>query len=427
MSRRRRFPISRRAAARRAVRIRLIAVLDRVGPYADGAAFVAVGICVITAAWLVLGILSPADAVTSFTAIVISAGAASMIQRVRRRQNRLVSLTLSYLATGDRQALDTMLASLIAFRLKPQHWNSLDVLFGAFNRVLGSGDWEMRRRIAEALPALGVLDPQRTLSLLRSLRTDWDPSRWKDDLRRRAVEALISQASSATGPLVVVLGDQSDQLLSELIAVREDDRVFTAMACVEACAFMHGYQPDQGVQIYQQSMAVARRRMEHDEVRALETVWEIWTDSDDQRAIDTIRAAMSHGARDAQIAAARAVYRFAERNPVSFLDVLEDASLQSRHHYVRRVVAREVNVSRLLQLASRGAHASRAEQLLKQLMSDSDDIIPLTAFDLVETWGKGRGGLLQQIAELAINRGAPPDLVERAKRAKHRLQELSRG
>lgn len=425
--RRRRFPISRRAAVRRAVRIWFIARLDKIGVYFEGVALLFVGGGAVAALWLGLGFLSAAEAATSYVTVIVSAGAVTTIQRVRQRQNRLVWLTLSYLATGDRQALDTMLSNLIAGRLEREHRDSFDVLFGSLSRVLDGDDWEMRRRIAEALPALGVLEPERTLGLFRTLRADWDESRWKDDLRRRAVEALVLQAGSAAEPLIVVYGDQPDQSLSELIAVREDDRVFTAMACVEACAFVHGYQPDRARDIHEQSMAVARRRMRPGEVRALEAVWKIWIDADEQRAIDAVTAAMSDDATDVQIGAARAVHRFADRHPVTFLDVLEDASSPSRHRYVRRVVAREVNVSRLLQLASGGAHAPRAEQLLRRLMGDEDHIIPLTAFDLVETWSRGRGRLLEQITELAIKRGAPADLVKRAERAGHRLREFSGG
>lgn len=98
------------------------------------------------------------------------------------------------------------------------------------------------------------------------MRSDWDPGRWKDDLRRRAVEALIADGDSAAEPLILRFADQRDTSLDDLVAVRDDDRVFTALACVEVIAVLESHQPGCGTGLYEQSMATARSHLGADEL-----------------------------------------------------------------------------------------------------------------------------------------------------------------
>ncbi len=81
----------------------------------------------------------------------------------------------------------------------------------------------------------------------------------------------------------------------------------------------------------------------------------------------------------------------------------------------------------ILALATRGQTRRRAQALLEKLLADTDDIIPVTVFDQVETWTEGRGALLDQLADVAIGRGGPTDLVRRAERAKNRIAAQARG
>lgn len=85
--------------------------------------------------------------------------------------------------------------------------------------------WEIRRRIAEALPALCRLDIAGTERLMDALRTDLDERRGPD-IRRRVIEAL---------PALFGVAPQSLPTIVRLLQPRPDDDIYVALATVEAC------------------------------------------------------------------------------------------------------------------------------------------------------------------------------------------------
>jgi len=85
--------------------------------------------------------------------------------------------------------------------------------------------WEIRRRIAEALPALCSLDIAGTQRLMEALRTDLDERRGPD-IRRRVIEALPALFAAAPQSLPTVL---------RLLQPRPDDDIYVALATVEVC------------------------------------------------------------------------------------------------------------------------------------------------------------------------------------------------
>ena len=85
--------------------------------------------------------------------------------------------------------------------------------------------WEIRRRIAEALPALCRLDIAGTERLMEALRTDLDERRGPD-IRRRVIEALPALFGEAPQSLPTII---------HLLQPRPDDDIYVALATVEVC------------------------------------------------------------------------------------------------------------------------------------------------------------------------------------------------
>ncbi len=85
--------------------------------------------------------------------------------------------------------------------------------------------WEIRRRIAEALPGLCQLDVPGAEHLMEALRLDIDEVRGVD-IRRRVIEALpaLIEASASSLPVAITL----------LLPKQGDDK-YVAIATVEAC------------------------------------------------------------------------------------------------------------------------------------------------------------------------------------------------
>jgi transcriptional regulator with XRE-family HTH domain/3-methyladenine DNA glycosylase AlkC len=85
--------------------------------------------------------------------------------------------------------------------------------------------WEIRRRIAEALPGLCQLDVSGAEHLMEALRLDVDEVRGVD-IRRRVIEALpaLIEASSSSLPVAI-----------KLLLPKPGDDKYVAIATVEAC------------------------------------------------------------------------------------------------------------------------------------------------------------------------------------------------
>jgi len=65
----------------------------------------------------------------------------------------------------------------------------IEEFFTTIKRLSKQSDYEMRRRVAEALPALYQIDLENGKELFKIIRMDWDDN-WKSDNRRRAIESL---------------------------------------------------------------------------------------------------------------------------------------------------------------------------------------------------------------------------------------------
>jgi transcriptional regulator with XRE-family HTH domain len=85
----------------------------------------------------------------------------------------------------------------------------------------GELSWELRRRMAEALPRLVELDAEGAFRMAAILRMDYDEKRWHSDVRRRVVEAVPA----------LYVHDETRALA--LLEPRPQDQVYVHIATVE--------------------------------------------------------------------------------------------------------------------------------------------------------------------------------------------------
>jgi transcriptional regulator with XRE-family HTH domain len=90
--------------------------------------------------------------------------------------------------------------------------------------VARSRRWELKRRLAEALPALLGVDPARTVPLMSILRDDPPDPEWRTDIRRRAIEAAPA------------LWGVRPEAVAPLLRWREGDEVYAALATLDVLA-----------------------------------------------------------------------------------------------------------------------------------------------------------------------------------------------
>jgi transcriptional regulator with XRE-family HTH domain/3-methyladenine DNA glycosylase AlkC len=130
----------------------------------------------------------------------------------------------TFLAEDTLSTIDHLVGNLLTGEISATNYHPQ--LVGQTLDMLQNGaPWEIRRRIAEALPSLCRLDRTGTERLMEALRVDFDEIRGPD-IRRRVVEALPSFFDAMP---------QSSPMIVELLQAHADDDIYVALATIEAC------------------------------------------------------------------------------------------------------------------------------------------------------------------------------------------------
>lgn len=121
-------------------------------------------------------------------------------------------------------AIDQLTGNILAGKITLGSFQS-QLIGQTFEALREGAPWEIRRRIAEALPGLCQLDISGAERLMEALRLDFDDVRGAD-IRRRVIEALpdLYDASPQSLPLIV-----------RLLRPKEGDDSYVALATAEVC------------------------------------------------------------------------------------------------------------------------------------------------------------------------------------------------
>lgn len=395
-------------------RLKLSAV-DRFGAFTEpvGLLIIGVPLVLLTARF---GVGGAADVAAWVVTLVIAAAAIFAQRQAGRHSQILTELTAGYILSGDRQLLDTFIGKLIGGAWSRASLEPGSVLFDTLGRIAQEDDYEQKRRVAEALPALARMNPDRTLGLMRELRDDWD-DKWKSDLRRRVVEALVVPVAQKE-PTILDLTRPRE--VAALLRLRDGDEIYTAMAVAEVLAEWLPRTSKIAVAARAEYAETVASTYGEDERRGLDALTSILAKIRESpaEAARLTREILECGSLFERIGAVRAAVRYVDRLPSrDSLELLSVAS-QDEHRYVRRAVAREMSMKFLLRQSRRGRNAPMAVEIVNRLILDEDDIISLTAFDILETWTSPRGVVLRDACQLIQQRrSGPPALLERVERA----------
>ena len=120
-------------------------------------------------------------------------------------------------------AIDRLTGNILAGEVSTGNYQP-QLIVQTFDMLREGAPWEIRRRIAEALPGLCQLDVSGAEHLMETLRLDIDDVRGVD-IRRRVIEALpaLVEASPLSLPIAI-----------RLLHQRAEDDIYVALATVEA-------------------------------------------------------------------------------------------------------------------------------------------------------------------------------------------------
>jgi len=226
---------------------------------------------------------------------------------------------------GEERYLDDLLGDTIAGAPPPGviPW----AVLGAVSR---SPHWELRRRLAEALPALLAVDIERTVPLMRTLRDDPPDPDWRTDIRRRIIEGTPA------------LWAVRQEAVPTLLRWREGDEVYAALATLDVLADI-GDEDLTG-----QVRANVLPHVEETSQRAVTLYTRLLDDSavDPDAALHTIEGHKSDEERLVRICLARSLQRLLAPRPAETLKWMQHFTRQgengqpAEHQNVRRAVTR---------------------------------------------------------------------------------------
>ncbi len=402
----------------------VIRLHDGLGHFAEaGMVFILGAIFLVIAFFFKIG--SPSDWAAFCAAFLVTSVSVFLMRRAMRQHEILVEVTMSYLIHGGKSFLDYLLGKLIGGRWKKDDLKPGDALFDVLETIASGQDWEMKRRIVEALPALGEVNIVRAMKIAAVLREDWEPTRWHGDLRRRTIEALTIPATPRSLPLI----DRANPgVIRTFFELREKDQVYTAMAIAEGLHEWGDTQPDLVSQLMTDFLEFSVRTFSQEEMGDLNELVNLLKLASGANLADLERKLqeMSKSSNILQrVAAARNVLRLSERLPEKTLDLMFVLADTTQPNNVRRPIAKEQSMKFVLKVINNRAYQEKAEKLLFKLISDPDEIIRITAFDMAESLIDQNRDLLARLCDFILARESSPTLIERCNRVKGLLSECS--
>jgi hypothetical protein len=331
-----------------------------------------------------------------------------------RFEANVISSVAQYMLKGDISLIDDLLGKFISGKWEITASDPAEGFFAVLEDVSRHGSYEMRRRISEALPALFRWRLDKAENLARILRHDWDDD-WKTDIRRRVVEStpflLSKKAESATF----------------FLDYHEKDEIFTAMAIVE---------------VAHEWLRSDRKKMEEFFVNFKSKVQQIYSAEEIEglAVLNDIMKTISANTFEAvkkmedlcksknvyvRIAVARHIPSVFQKFPDSAFNLMECFLKPEEHENVRRPIAKENCTKAIINALKDPRLKNRAESILWKLFKDSDEIIRITAFDLVDELMTVDLKLCQDIVNFVADNEKNEHLQRRARRLQALISRMT--
>ena len=282
-------------------------------------------------------------------------------------------------------AIDQLTGNILAGEVSTGNYQP-QLIVQTLDLLREGAPWEIRRRIAEALPGLCRLDVLGAEHLMEALRQDTDEVRGVD-IRRRVIEALSALIDVSPLSFPVAIG---------LLRTKPDDDIYVALATVETCGDLRA----KAKQFHESDLISSKEDASSESLaallqqsqtelakieRQLLTTWE-GTERESLQfslalhnllcAPDTLLLSLREGLQSpdrlAQWVAARYLERILRSRPLETLELYQLLLQTTVRRNVRRTVAKAL--PGLLQCLKEASLSTRAlaRVVISDLASDSD-------------------------------------------------------
>lgn len=293
----------------------------------------------------------------------------------QRNKTMMISFTSKYLLEEEPK-IDELLGILIAGRWEKLKIDPIEEFFGCLKRICEKKDnYEMRRRVAEALPALFKFDLEESKELVETLRQDWD-QRWKADNRRRTIEELS-----------YIVKKEKD-FVKKNIQIIEGDEIFTIFAIVEILDELRKkVKKEEAERIFSDlKNEMETKNFGEDEINAVSELWALLDliNSDPDQALKKFDDLKESPNVYIQICGARNLKHFFKRSPERILKLMNYFLGEDKDKNVRRPIAKEDSVDCLINILRDKRLSDKAMATIWKLIQDTDDTIRFATFDKIE-------------------------------------------
>jgi len=324
----------------------------------------------------------------------------------KKDQTMLISFTSKYLLEKEEAKIDELLGILIAGKWEKLKIDPIEEFFNCLKRICEKSDFEMRRRIAEALPALFKIDIERSKEIVKILRKDWD-EKWKSDNRRRIVESLF----------YIIKKDKD--FVRENLQIVDGDEIFTIIAIVEILdVWREKINKKEAENLFENLIEeIKERKYRDDEITAISELWNLLyiIRNDPYQAIKKFEELKDAPNIYVQICIARNLKHLCNRFPERILNLMGYFIQEDKHKNVRRPIAKEDSVECLIDLLRDRRLSEKAKDIILRLINDKDDIIRLATFDKIEKIIDVDREFGRKLLQNIVDKNRHPKLVERAK------------
>lgn len=303
------------------------------------------------------------------------------------------------------ELVDDLLSTVISGSAEYSQDNLLTVL-----AEITKGDaWELKRRIAEALPGLLKANPTQALSLMHILRTDPPHPEWRTDIRRRVIEATP------------VLYELNPEVVPSLLHWHEGDEVYAILASLEALDIIgdERLQADLEPELLSHVLTDQRDIVEF-YVKLLKA-----TRAQPDEALIMIENAKD-GDRLTRMCITRCLARLLPNRPAEALKYMRYflrrvGGMPAEHQNVRRPLSRDL--SQIIAILDGPCHA-QAEEVIRELAQDEDVHIRRALSDVLPSLIQSHPRLTLDLIQSYLIHDPDRYVRERTRKALPRLAAL---
>lgn len=331
-----------------------------------------------------------------------------------RMEANIISSVAQYMLKGDISLIDDLLGKFISGKWEIATSDPAEGFFAVMEDVSWHGSYEMRRRISEALPALFRWRLDKAENIAKILRHDWD-DRWRADIRRRVIEStpfLLSRRAESA---------------SFFLDYHEKDEIFTAIAIVEVAHEWLKSNKKRMDDFFANFKSKVQQVYSTEEIEGLTELNNLMNTISDNtlEAVKKMENLCKSKNVYIRIAVARHLPSIVQKFPDRAFTLMECFLRPEEHKYVRRPIAKENCTKAIINALKDSRLRNSAQSILWKLFKDSDEIIRITAFDLMDELMTVDIKLCQDIVAFIINTETDEHLKRRARRLQDQISKMT--